>query len=60
MSIEDELNGYRSNSRCEFCGEYGYIEIYRNDWEDFEEIECIRYKKLSKEPLIDFRKKGDS
>ncbi|MFW9879214.1 MAG: hypothetical protein ACFFG0_39545 [Candidatus Thorarchaeota archaeon] len=49
MTIEDELNSYRNNSRCEFCGDYGYIEIYRSDWEDFEEIECICCKKLSKE-----------
>jgi hypothetical protein len=49
MSIEDKLNGYRNNSRCESCGGYGYIEIYRSDLEDFEEIECICCKKLSKE-----------
>ncbi|MFW9943030.1 MAG: hypothetical protein ACFFFT_18480 [Candidatus Thorarchaeota archaeon] len=25
---------------CELCGGTGRIIIYRNDWEDFEEVQC--------------------
>lgn len=52
MSIEEESNGYRNDhvtgTGCVFCGGHGYIEIYRGDWEEFEEIECGCCRDLKK------------
>jgi hypothetical protein len=52
MSIEEESPGERTNrrtgSKCLLCRGYGYIVIYRSDWEEFEEVECSCHNKLRK------------
>ncbi len=25
---------------CKFCGDTGKIQFFRNDWNDFDEVEC--------------------
>ena len=42
MSLEkrNNNNGLLITKKCELCGNTGKITIYRNDLEEFEEIEC--------------------
>ena len=52
MSIKDESFDNSTNdvtgTECVLCGGYGYIEIFRSDWEEYEEIECCYCKSLKK------------
>ncbi|MFW9882286.1 MAG: hypothetical protein ACFFG0_55195 [Candidatus Thorarchaeota archaeon] len=40
MKINEIIISNMNFGECKWCGDTGTIIIYRNDWEDFEEIEC--------------------
>ena len=40
MSIQKKSVYTNTFMECKFCGGSGKVEIYRSDWEDFDEIEC--------------------
>jgi hypothetical protein len=55
MSIEEKKGVVGNNTTqgadlgCVVCGGYGYIEVFRSDWEEFEEVKCSCRNKLKKE-----------
>jgi len=43
--IEIKIYNY-SEQKCKQCGGRGKIEIYRSDWEDFDDIVCDKCSEL--------------